>query len=72
MNELLKELIVAGPSAAAVIIVVLLFLRHLKDAQKSRDAMQSRWMTVMGKLSGAISELTTEVHLLRDRHEQSN
>ena len=69
MNDLFEKLVVAVPSAAAVIIVVVLFLRHLRDERKSRDAAQAKFLDTLRTLSEPIAELTTEVRLLRDRQD---
>lgn len=67
MIEFLSELAVAVPSAAAVIVVVMMFLKHLRQERESRDTAQSKFLATLAKLSEPITELTTEVRLLRDR-----
>lgn len=69
MNELLLDLAVAAPAAAAVIAVVMLFLKHLREERMSRDSAQAKFLGTLAKLSEPISELTTEVRMLRDRHD---
>ena len=67
MNDLLTQLIVAVPAAVAVILTVVLFLRHLREERKSRDESQAKLLETIGKLSEPITELTIEVRLLRER-----
>jgi len=67
VNDLLTQLIVAVPAAVAVILTVVLFLRHLREERKSRDESQAKLLETIGKLSEPITELTIEVRLLRER-----
>lgn len=64
MDKILTELAVAVPSAAAVIVVVVLFLKHLRAERESRDAAQLKFLDSIEHLAGPIRELTTEVRLL--------
>jgi len=66
MTDLLLNLAISVPSAVAVIITVLVFLRHMTEDRRSRDAAQQRFLNVMEKLSVPIQELTIEVRLLRE------
>lgn len=70
-SNILSELVVAVPAAAAVVITVMLFLRHLKDERKSRDETQKHFLDSMSQLSAPIQELTMEVRALRKEHEKS-
>ena len=42
--EVLTQLVVAGPAAAAVIVTVVVFLNHQKAERTSRDAMLRTFM----------------------------
>jgi hypothetical protein len=66
MTDLLLNLAISVPSAVAVIITVLVFLRHMTEDRRSRDAAQQRFLNTMEKLSVPIQELTIEVRLLRE------
>lgn len=66
MTDLLLNLAISVPSAVAVIITVLVFLRHMTEDRRSRDAAQQRFLNAMEKLSVPIQELTIEVRLLRE------
>jgi len=63
----MSELIVAVPAAAAVIFVVTLFLRHLREERASRDAAQTKFLDSMNRLSEPLTQLITEVRLLREQ-----
>lgn len=56
-TAILTQLFVSIPAAVAVIVVVMLFLSHLKDERVSRD----KWITVMNKMTAAITELTSKL-----------
>jgi hypothetical protein len=66
VTDLLLNLAISVPSAVAVIITVLVFLRHMTEDRRSRDAAQQRFLNAMEKLSVPIQELTIEVRLLRE------
>lgn len=66
MTDLLLNLAISVPSAVAVIITVVVFLRHMTEDRRSRDAAQQRFLNAMEKLSVPIQELTIEVRLLRE------
>lgn len=67
MEELVEKLAVSVPAAVAVILVVVLFLKHLREERKSRDKAQSQFLTTLEKLSEPITELVVEVRLLREQ-----
>lgn len=67
MNDFFTELAKASPAAAAVVIVVMLFLKHLREERKSRDTAQTKFLDTLARLSEPITELTTEVRMLRDK-----
>lgn len=67
MELLLDKLAVAVPAAVAVIVVVMLFLKHLREERRSRDKVQSQFLTTIEKLSEPITELVVEVRLLREQ-----
>lgn len=69
MSELMTALIGAAPAAVAVIVVVALFLKHLRQERTSRDATQTKFLNTLARLSEPITELTTEVRLLRERQD---
>lgn len=71
MPEVLVDLAVTAPAAAATILVVVLFLKHLREERKSRDAAQEKFLDTMRKLSEPITELTLEVRSLREAHDRS-
>lgn len=71
MSDLLERLAVAIPAAMAVIVVVVLFLKHLRGERVSRDAAQTRFLDTMARLAEPITELTTEVRMLRDRQDSA-
>lgn len=64
--DLIEKLAVAAPAAAAVIVVVWLFLKHLREERRSRDTTQAKFLGAMEKLSVPITELVIEVRLLRE------
>lgn len=64
--DLIEKLAVAAPAAGAVIVVVWLFLKHLREERRSRDAAQAKFLGTMEKLSAPITELVIEVRLLRE------
>jgi hypothetical protein len=66
VTDLLLNLAISVPSAVAVIITVVVFLRHMTEDRRSRDAAQQRFLNAMEKLSVPIQELTIEVRLLRE------
>ncbi len=65
---LLVQLIVAIPAAVAVIVCVVLFLKHMREERVSRDTAQTRFLEVLERLSEPIAELTIEVRMLREQH----
>lgn len=64
--DLMEKIAVAAPAAAAVIVVVWLFLKHLREERVSRDTTQAKFLSTMDKLSAPIAELVIEVRLLRE------
>lgn len=67
MSEWLTQLIVSAPTAAAVIVVVMLFLKHQREERISRDTAQAKFLSAIESLAEPITELTIEVRLLRER-----
>lgn len=70
--DLLEKIAVAAPAAAAVIVVVWLFLKHLREERVSRDTTQAKFLGTMDKLSAPIAELVVEVRLLREDQHAKN
>ena len=70
--DFIEKIAVAAPAAAAVIVVVWLFLKHLREERVSRDTAQTKFLSTLEKLSAPISELVVEVRLLREDHQAQN
>lgn len=66
MTDFLLKLAVAVPAAVAVIVVVMMFLKHLREERVSRDTAQAKFLATLAKLSEPITELTIEVRMLRE------
>lgn len=67
----MNDILVSGAAVAAVITVVTLFLKHLREERTSRDAAQLKFLETLAKLSVPITELTLEVRMLREGHDKS-
>ena len=61
MGEWVNGLGVAVPSAAAVIVVVGMFLRFMREERTSRDVHQQAVTTVLEKLRDSMGELAREI-----------
>lgn len=59
--ELWGNLVVAVPSAAAVLVVVGMFLRFLRDERTSRDQQDQESHAVLEKLREGMGELAREI-----------
>ena len=55
------DFVVAVPSAAAVIIVVAMFLRYMREERSSRDQRFQIQTEVLEKLRDAMGELAREI-----------
>ncbi len=89
-TEILTQLVVAVPAAVAVVVTVIVFLKHIRKESQSRDDSQKAFLhaterertsrdnerqmfaDTISTLSVPITELTTEVKLLRRDHEHKS
>lgn len=57
----LLSLLANGSSAAAVIAVVLLFLKHMRSVQEAHEQAQARMMAVVQSATERMEALTTRI-----------
>ena len=65
MVEPFGDLLIAVPSAGAVIYVVALFLRFLREERSTRDVHQAATTAVLERLRDSMEELAREVRSTR-------